>query len=122
MEKTMENICCKNYAEPESSPMTLAMLESGSRGVIKGFSMNCEDQESCRFVRRLKEMGLHIGAHFEVLNNSGSGEITVTCEGATMALGQGMASKINVEVQNGTAMEGSAFGRLYRKFKIMCRP
>ena len=81
------------------------MLEAGSKGVIKSFIMNCEDPEACHFVRRLKEIGLHTGARFEILKNSGNGEISVSCEGATLALGRGMADKIYVEVFDGEVME-----------------
>lgn len=83
--------------------------------------MNCEDSQSCKFVRRLKEMGMHLGARFEVLKNDG-GQLSVFCEGSTLAFGQGMADKIVVELSDGEVMEGTMFGRICRKFGIKCRP
>lgn len=121
-EDKMENVCCETAANISEKTVTMAMLEPGSRGMIKSFILNCEDSHSCRFVRRLKEIGLHMGAHFEILKNSGNGEISVVCEGSTIALGRGMADKITVELSNGSIMEGSIFGRFCRKFGIKCRP
>lgn len=117
----MQEVCCETPANPCEKVLTLAMLEAGSKGVIKNFIMNCEDNKSCRFIRRLKEIGLHSGAHFEVLKNSGNGEISVSCEGSTLALGRGMADKINVEVTNGTVMGDNMFSRFCRKFGIKCQ-
>jgi len=117
----MENLCCEAPEEISAKVLTLAMLEPGSKGVVKSFVMNCEDNHSCRFVRRLKEIGLFIGARFEVLKNPGNGEISVSCDGATLALGQGMADKIHVELSEGVVMEGSVFGRFCKKFGIRCR-
>jgi len=118
----MNSTCCETLPDVKEKNLTMSMLESGSKGIIKSIKMNCDDSESCRFVRRLKEMGLHIGAHFEVMKNSGSGEVSVYCEGTTLALGQGMADKINVELSNGAVMEGTMFGRICRKIGIKCRP
>jgi Fe2+ transport system protein FeoA len=118
----MEKFCCEAPTSTENQILTLSMLESGSKGVIKDFVMNCEDNTSCRFIRRLKEIGLHNGATFEILKNNGNGEISVFCEGATLALGRGMAEKINVEVSNGTVMEGTLFDRFCKKFRIKCTP
>ena len=118
----MENVCCGAATSVTKETVTMSMLEPGSKGVIRSFIMNCEDSESCHFVRRLKEIGLHTGARFEVLKNSGNGEISVFCEGASLALGRGMAEKIYVEVQDGELIEGSVFGRICRKFGIRCRP
>lgn len=120
--RSMENACCEAPLNIDEKLVTLAMLEAGSRGVIKNFILNCEDSHSCRFVRRLKEIGLHHGAHFEILKNCGNGELSLSVEGATIALGRGMADKINVELSNGALVEGSVFGRFCRKFGIKCRP
>lgn len=120
----MENICCEAPAGIENKVLTLAMLEAGSKGIIKDYIMNCEDAGSCHFVRRLKEIGLHSGgAHFEVLKkNNGNGELSISCQGATLALGRGMADKINVELSDGSVAEGTFVGRFCRRFGIKCRP
>lgn len=118
----MQNACCEAPAQGHEKTVTMAMLEPGSKGTIKSFILNCEDNHSCRFVRRMKEMGLYLGARFEVLKNAGNGEISVSVEGSTMALGRGMADKINIELTNGTVMEGTVFGRFCRRFGIKCRP
>jgi len=118
----MENVCCETPAQIIDKVITLSMLEEGSKGMIISYLMNCEDSHSCRFVRRLKEMGLHKGAKFEVLKNSGNGEISIACEGATLALGRGMAEKINVEISNGSIIANTTFSRFCRKFGIKCRP
>ncbi|ADD69715.1 FeoA family protein [Denitrovibrio acetiphilus DSM 12809] len=118
----MHNICCEAPAAVKENVMPLSMLEPGSRGIVKNFVMNCEDHESCRFVRRLKEIGLFHGARFEVLKNDGTGQLSVSCEGTTLALGRGMADKINVEVLNGSVMSGNVFGKFCRRFGIKCRP
>jgi len=118
----MQEVCCETPVELCEKVLTMAMLEAGSKGVIKSFIMNCEDTHSCRFVRRLKEIGLHTGAHFEILKNSGTGEISVSCEGTTLALGRGMADKINVEVSAGTVSQNTMFGKFCRRFGIRCQP
>jgi len=118
----MQELCCETPPSVREKVLTMAMLEPGSRGVIKNFIMNCEDNQSCRFVRRLKEIGLHTGARFEVLKNSGSGELSVACEGTTLALGRGMADKINVELSDGVVISGSVFSKFCKKFGIRCQP
>jgi Fe2+ transport system protein FeoA len=117
----MENICCQPRESALGSAVTMSMLEPGSKGVIKDFLMNCEDSHSCRFVRRMKEIGLYLGATFEVLKNSGNGEITIACEGCTLALGRGMADKISVEVSGGAVMTDGVMNKLSRIFGIRCR-
>ncbi|PLX68011.1 MAG: hypothetical protein C0603_07830 [Denitrovibrio sp.] len=118
----MENVCCESPSKIKNSVLTMAMLEPGSKGHIKDFIMNCEDNGSCTFVRRLKEIGLYSGAYFEVLKNNGNGEISVSCQGSTLALGRGMADKINVEISDGSVISGSFIGRFCRSFGIKCRP
>lgn len=118
----MEQVCCKNNAPEDTGYTTLAVLAPGCKGVIKDFVINCEDEKSCRFVRRLKEMGLHSGAHFEILRNTGNGEISLTCEGSTMCLGQGMADKIKVELASSPDMEKSLVGRFRHRLGMRPRP
>jgi ferrous iron transport protein A len=102
--------------------MTLARLKQGSRGVIKQFLINCEDKASCRFAHRLKEMGLHEDARFEILQNSGTGEVIASCEGSRIVLGRGMADKICVEVTDGEVAEDTVFTKFCKRFGIRCRP
>lgn len=117
----MEQTCCHAPVALKEDVVTMAMLEPGSKGVIKSFVMNCEDSQSCRFVRRLKEMGLYAGARFEVLKNSGKCELSVSCEGTTFALGRGMADKIHVEISNGAIMSGSVFTKFCQRFGFRCQ-
>lgn len=117
----MQEICCDATSGIKEDAISMTMLDKGSRGTIKGFIMNCEDNRQCRYVVRLKEMGLHLGTQFEVLKNDGNGELVLSFDGSTLALGRGMAEKIAVELHKGTVMEGSFFGRVCRKFGIKCQ-
>jgi len=111
------NACCETMTDC----MSLSMLKAGSRGNILKFMIDCDDMHNCRFARRLKEMGLHEGASFEIIQNDGSGEVAVVCEGTRIVLGRGMASKIKVEVTEGACLDNSTFGKFCRRFGIRCR-
>ncbi len=115
----MTNACCEKTVLTDC--MTLAMLKAGSRGTILKFIIDCDDMHNCRFARRLKEMGLHEGASFEIAQNTGDGEVAVICEGTRIVLGRGMASKIKVEVSDGECLDQTRFGRFCRRFGIGCR-
>lgn len=114
-ESSLTNSCCT-----AADTVSLSMLKAGSRGTIKKFIINCDDLHTCRFAFRLKEMGVYEGARFEILQNSGDGEITAMCEGTRIAIGRGMASKIAVELTDGALLDESMLGRLCRRFGIGC--
>lgn len=112
----MTNACCT-----ETDTICLSVLKPGSRGKIKKFLVDCDDKTECRFCHRLKEMGLHEGARFEVITNDGNGGVTAVFEDARIVLGRGMASKIIVDVLSGSSLEDSVVTRLCRRFGIGCK-
>lgn len=97
------------------------MLKAGSKGIIRKFVIDCDDLHHCRFAFRLKEMGVYEGARFEIVQNTGDGEVSAICEGTRIVLGRGMASKIAVDITDGALLDDSMLGRLCRKFGIGCR-
>ena len=46
--------------------------------------------------KRLAEMGLYPGEQIKIINNSGTGPVTIGIKGTKLALGQGLAQKILV--------------------------
>jgi len=118
----MKELYCETSQSVHENTLTMTMLEAGSKGVVKDFVKKHGDGGSCRFVRRLKEIGLFKGAKFEIVKNNGDGEIYVACEGTTLALGRGMADKVYVELHSGIVAEGSAFGRFFKRLRMKCYP
>ncbi len=49
--------------------------------------------------RRLSEMGMYIGAEVELVQSSGAGPVMIRLGGSKIAIGRGMAQKINVTVK-----------------------
>jgi len=96
------------------------MLKPGSKGTIKKFLVDCDDNSSCRFCHRLKEMGMHEGSIFEIISNDGCGGVTVVCDGTRIVLGRGMATKVIVDISNCSLVDEGMVGRLCRRFGIGC--
>lgn len=69
--------------------MSLAQLKSGEKGKVEKI-----DAGKCA-VKRLYEMGLNVGANFEVVKND-VGPIIVSLFGNNIAVGRCLAQKIDV--------------------------
>ena len=71
--------------------ISLVQLSTGSRAVVKQLGGGKD------FAIRLAAMGLSVGSHLEVLQNSVHGPLLVLVRETRIALGRGEALKILVE-------------------------
>ncbi|BAD84904.1 iron(II) transport protein A [Thermococcus kodakarensis KOD1] len=72
--------------------MPLAFVEEGRRAVIRGIA------GGRGVIHRLAELGLSPGTEVVVVRNQMAGPMMVTVRGTQLALGRGLAMKIQVEV------------------------
>lgn len=84
----MSNRCNRQIGVSYSR--TLASARQGSRVRILSIA------EGCSLRERLAELGLFPGVEIEVVRNSSSGPFVIGIAGSRMALGRGVAVKIEV--------------------------
>ncbi|NJF24636.1 FeoA family protein [Thermococcus sp. Bubb.Bath] len=73
--------------------MPLAFVEEGRRAVIRGIA------GGRGVLLRLTELGLSPGSEVVVVRNQMAGPMMVAVRGTQLALGRGLAMKIQVEVE-----------------------
>ena len=70
--------------------MPLSMVQEGAEVIVVGF------KGGARFVQKLADMGFVPGTKVRVLRNQSSGPMIVILRGMQLAIGRGIATKIEV--------------------------
>jgi len=70
--------------------MPLSMVQEGTEVVVVGF------KGGARFVQKLADMGFVPGTKVKVVRNQRSGPMIVILRGMQLAIGRGIATKIEV--------------------------
>ena len=70
----------------------LSMVKTGTTVKVVGF------HGGMMFIRRINEMGIRLNETYKVISNVGQGRIILGSGSLRIGLGEGMASKIDVEI------------------------
>ena len=93
--QSKENTCTGpiDDSEMKGERKTLLMLRTGDKGVVVRI---VGGQGACK---RLNELGLVPGTKVELVNKIASGPVMIRVKGSKLALGRGLANKVEVIVQ-----------------------
>ncbi|MDO5577446.1 MAG: transcriptional repressor [Fibrobacter sp.] len=84
-------LCDKCMKKPQTSPMTLRMIDSGGKFQVESI----DSAQNSVFTKRIMDIGIVAGMTGEVIANHG-GHLVLLINGTRVALGKEMANKIKV--------------------------
>ncbi len=74
--------------------MSLSKVSIGKKVVLNNINYGLS------LKKKLQDMGLTPGVRFSIISKTNSGPIIIEIRGARLALGRGIAEKIDVEITN----------------------
>ena len=74
--------------------MSLTKVSIGEKVVLNSINYGLN------FKKKLQDMGLTPGVRFSIISKTNSGPIIIEVRGSRLALGRGIAEKIDVEITN----------------------
>jgi ferrous iron transport protein A len=72
--------------------------------------------------QRLREMGLRPGLTVQMLHNHGKGPVLIQVLGCRLALGRGLAQKIDIEMVAASAMDTNQGAEILPEGMRICQP
>ncbi len=82
---------CSQCLPKQTISIPLVMCKQGQRLIIREFTGGTATR------LRMSTMGLRVGDEIEVITNSSKGQVVIAADRTRLALGRGLAEKIQVE-------------------------